>query len=127
MARSGASADKLERMDNLIDQYDPLIDDLKNGKADRVTIEAVQELAKQDPELAREIKRANSQNHDVAQTRTTSFSAEAFATGAVSGSLSLRETFAKGAAPQSEPAPESAPSVLPPKRNLDSTLDSMGF
>jgi hypothetical protein len=119
MARSGASASELERMDNLLDQYDTLNGELKDGKVDSVTMEAIEELSKQDRGLEAAILNRNNRSNDIASPRA-SFASEALGVGSVPGSA-LKDAFSRSASPEAENAPtESKPQPPRPEVSIQS-------
>lgn len=122
LERSGGSAEEIRRLDDLIEQYDPLIERLKKGKADPATIAAVQNLAEEDPVLSSEIENhhGNVPVADATQTRRTSYSAAHLDEGAIAGP-SIKDSFTRGASPDYQtqpPAPEAQENrVQQPKQN----------
>lgn len=122
MARSGANARDLERMDDLIDHYDPLIEELKNDKADRVTMEAVEELAKRDPPLGARIKDFGGPEIAKGLSKSASFTSAPSLESRISGS-SLKEAFTRSSTGETPPlaAQENPqPVIRAPKSALDS-------
>lgn len=124
MARSGASASELERMDNLLDQYDTLNGELKDGKADDITLEAVQELAKQDPALAAEIKAFKQPQADIAPSVPLSADRLATVTG---GATALRETFGQSASPTAPALPDTPAPDQNPLAEAKAKLQSLAL
>jgi len=134
LSRSGENPEELARITNLIQAYEPVIDETKKGKADAETMADIQELMEKDPQLAAQIERhqighVNTKTMATETTdRRTSFSAEYFDSGTISGS-SLKDKFTQGASPDSLPKPETeAPAIdEKPKQALNNVYEAVKF
>lgn len=130
MVEGGASDGDIAALDDLIADYEPLIDDLKDSKADEATIDAIEDLLEKDPELARQLEA--DQDYAAEQSMSagnvaTSFSAEHFEEGGMVAP-SLTAAFAQGGSitPTSD-VPENAPQPDDSGQKLNNTLESFGF
>jgi hypothetical protein len=122
LQKSGKNPEEVKRLDKLIQQYQPVIDDLQKQKADPATMQAVRDLTKQDPELKPAIKAQAALNADtgasMADNKRNSYAAQFFQEQTIAAQP-LKEAFAKGAAPvapATEPPPPAAPVAVERKQ-----------
>lgn len=114
--RSGRGAGDAQRLDRLIEQYEPLIDRLQKEKADTATLAEIQELAKKDPPLCGQIQMFSNERVAVVaiseQQRRVSYATANLDQGGISA-FKLREPFARSASPEGL-ALATAPAVTRP-------------
>jgi len=120
LERSGSDPRELRRVNHLIDEYQPVIDDVDQHKADPSTMNAIQDLTKDDSEFASEIKARQATAPSPSNDATTQQSPTA--------PPSLKSTFVENAAPTISPQPDAVPSpVEQPQKTMKNTAAAVGF
>lgn len=131
---SGANPAALDRINHLIEEYKPAIDETKSGKANAGTMDKIHTLLHDDPTFDQRVKQHGAETinsktiaSDIVDRRT-SFSAEYFDAGGANGPT-LKGTFANGASPDAKPAPAATTPVTPEKtaQKVDNAAQSLGF
>ncbi len=129
LEQSGAHPSAIMAVSSLIEDYEVLIPELRDAKADEKTVEALQNLIEKDPELATQIMEHSKNSADTEysseQTRT-SFAAEHFDEGGISAP-SLKAVFQRESAPDGHSKPSVDTSSQSPDRALENTFDSFGI
>ena len=123
LQHSGRNPNELHRLDNLIAEYQPVIVDLQKHKADAKTMAGVQNLMRQDPELAAEVKKQ--QQHAPSENQTAnaerkSYAAQHLEAGGITAPP-LIAVFAKATAPAAQTQTPLAPAVM--NQRLQKTSD----
>jgi hypothetical protein len=130
LLKNGGNPKELRRVDNLIDEYHPIIDDLQNHKADAATMNAIKEVTKEDPPLAERIQSHYSDGLHVTASavteRQTSLTAEDFASD-TSAKSTLKTSFALHASPDIPPPAAAPPTLDKSLRKVDNTVQSLGL
>jgi hypothetical protein len=128
LQRTGRNPVELKRVDNLIAEYEPAVDDLQKHKADAATMGTVGDLMRRDGELAAQIETHSS--HEIQQTNEekTSPSAEHTSPGG-SATQPLTVTFSRTASPEIQAPSAPAPQPLPEQRQqkANNTVASIGI
>ncbi len=91
LLRSGQNPEEVNRIENLVAAYKPVISEIKTGRASAGTTAAIEDLANRDPGLMTEIHAVKAEAVRTPERRASS-SAQYFAEGGVAGP-SLKAAF----------------------------------
>ena len=130
LLKKGGDPKELRRINNLLDEYEPVIDDLQNHKADPSTMNAVQDLLKKDPPLAVRIQSQWNDNAHITADKTISKENALTSTDPSTNAptnLILKDQFAKGASPQIQTSAPTTSQLENRLRKLDSTVQGLGI
>jgi hypothetical protein len=130
LLRNGGSTQQVQRIDNLLNEYNPVIQENGAKPADAGSMNDIKKLMADDPDLNTEMRQKTeslANKNPVAGNARTSFSSE-FSDGGGISAKPLTPTFTQSASPAATPpAPTPSPTIQTQQQNLTNILRTAGF
>jgi hypothetical protein len=131
LLRNGQNPEEVERIENLVASYKPVINNLKTERASATTTAAIEDLAKRDSGLMAEVNAVKAEALRGAERRA-SFSAEQFSGSGIVAPV-IKDVFGRAASPPVPlevvliPTSPLAPSSPKGQQDAKNTLQSLGL